>query len=152
MSARTLLTVSVLLLGPAPLLAQSSPGRSGSKVKVACERGKPDAEGKQTITINLDVAEGWHIYANPVGSQDLQGGETIVRVYTGTKVVEAKVDYPAGKAVKLFDLDPFYIWEGKVSIKARVEADDGPLEIRISMRVVSDSKGLPPETLKVKVP
>src|SRR5262245_27239476 len=66
---------------------------SAGKVKATVEASKPGADGKQTVTVNMAIAEGWHIYANPVGSEDFDGNKTTLTV-KGKGKTEIKVEYP----------------------------------------------------------
>ena len=47
--------------------AFAAPLKSDSVVKATAAAAKPDADGKQTVTLTLAIDKGWHLYANPVG-------------------------------------------------------------------------------------
>ena len=47
-------------------------------VKVTASADRPDADGKQSVTISLAIDKGWHTYANPVGLSDLADVQTTV--------------------------------------------------------------------------
>src|SRR5262249_33401290 len=53
--------------------AQGGAKRSDSVVKVTAkaEPEKPGADGKQVVIVTLIIDKGWHLYANPVGPEDL---------------------------------------------------------------------------------
>ena len=63
--------------GRSPALA--APLKSDSVVKATAAAEKPDANGKQVITLTLAIDKGWHIYANPVGAEDFASVQTTVK-------------------------------------------------------------------------
>src|SRR5437763_379807 len=77
---------------------RAGPRTSADVVKVTVQADKPDG-GKQVLTLTLDIAKGWHTYANPVGLKDFIGSQTTVFFTAGGKPVPAKVEYPKGKLV-----------------------------------------------------
>ena len=48
----------------------------------------------------LTIDKGWHIYANPVGLEDLASAQTVVTFPADSKPEVVKIDYPPGKVVK----------------------------------------------------
>lgn len=128
--------------------------KSDAEVKATVEASKPDASGKQTIKITLDVNTGWYIYANPVDNDDFAGNKTVVAVYADKKPVEAKIEYPKGKAKKTGDF-MYSIYEGKVTILAHVNRPADAKSLDLAIRVSScNEKGicLLPGTIKLNVP
>src|SRR4051812_18969818 len=97
--AQSVLMASAVL---ACLLAFESQGpqlaaqgnKSESKVKASATADKPGADGKQVVTITLDIEKGWHTYANPVGLQDLTDTQTTVTVSGKGKPEVIKIEYP----------------------------------------------------------
>ena len=83
---------------------------------------KLDADGKQTVTITLEIDQPWYIYANPMKANTdiFDGNETIVAFKTKDKV-KASVKYPAGTQKK----DGKYAYDiyqkGKIVIQAEVQ-------------------------------
>src|SRR5271167_4060023 len=77
-----------------PLLAQGK--KSDSVVKAKATADKP-ADGKQVVTITLQIDPKYHIYANPVGNPDHESSQTVVTVGGKAKLESVKVDYPPGK-------------------------------------------------------
>jgi DsbC/DsbD-like thiol-disulfide interchange protein len=135
-----------------PVLAQGK--KSEAVVKAAAMADKPDADGKQTVTITLDIDKPWHLYANPVENEDLASVQTVVTVGSKVKPEEVQIEYPPGKLH--VDKDGKYkIYEGKVAIKARVrraKGDTGPLEVNIKLQACDNRSCLFPSTVKVLVP
>jgi thiol:disulfide interchange protein len=158
---KTILTLfaSGAFVAAAALLA-ALPARAGQKsdseVKIALEAGKPDTNGKQTITIQLNVNPGWHIYGNPVGNEDLAAAQTIVKVAGKNKPESVKVDYPKGKLKQDKFVGDYVVYEGKVAIKAvvqRAAGDTEPIEVSVRFQACNE-KGvcLFPYTFRKSVP
>jgi DsbC/DsbD-like thiol-disulfide interchange protein len=147
------LTLLALLIGDAGT-ARAQLKKSDSVVKVEAKADdKPDAEGKQTLTITLDIEKPWHVYANPVKNEDLANAQTVVRIASKARLEDFKIDYPAGKPYGDGDLK-CEIYEGKVTIKARVKrarGDNSPLEVTLQLSACNASSCLPPATIKKEV-
>ncbi len=129
--------------------------KSDSKVKATATAGKISADGKQTVTITLDVAKGWHLYANPVNHNNdfLNGNKTIVKIAAKEKV-QFNVKYPVGKT-KVDDKEKYDVYAGVVKIQAdvvRMMGDSSPLEISIVVSACDDKVCLDKGTVKLTVP
>jgi hypothetical protein len=142
-------------IGAAPKNDKSS----ASVVKVTATADKPDADGKQIVTITLAMDKDWHTYANPVGNEDLETTQTVVTIGAKVKPTEVKIDYPKGKLIKDSVLGNYSIYEDKVTIKAtvrRAKGDTSPLEVSVKISACIDTpklkKCLMPATVKVSVP
>jgi DsbC/DsbD-like thiol-disulfide interchange protein len=143
---------AILLCDSATALAQAR--KSDSVVKVDATTDKPDADGKQSVTITLDIENGWHVYANPVENEDLTNAQTVVSISAKSKLENVKVEYPAGKLQKDRD-EKYKIYEGKAVIKAQVKrgkGDNSPLEITITLQACNDKTCLLPATIKKELP
>jgi DsbC/DsbD-like thiol-disulfide interchange protein len=143
---------AILLCDAGPVRAQAK--KSDSVVRVAAKADKPDAEGKQTLSITLDIAPDWHVYANPVGNEDLANAQTVVRVSSKGRLENVKIEYPSGK-LQQDSGEKFKIYEGKVVIKAQVKrarGDNTPLEISVTLQACNDKTCLQPATIKKEVP
>jgi DsbC/DsbD-like thiol-disulfide interchange protein len=149
MSALTLM----LLLG-ADGTARTQLKKSDSVVKVEAKAdGKPDVDGKQSITITLDIEKDWHVYANPVKNDIVANGQTEVRVSSKAKLEDVKIVYPSGKAYGEGETK-CQVYEGKVTIKAQVKrarGDNGPLEVSVQLSACNASRCLPPATVKKEI-
>jgi DsbC/DsbD-like thiol-disulfide interchange protein len=148
------LTLLAILLGDAgPALAQAK--KSDSVVKVEAKADdKPDADGKQTITITITIDKDWHIYANPVENEDLVNAQTTVSITGKAKLDDVKAAYPAGKPYGDKD-EKHKIYDGKVTIKAQVKrarGDNGPLEVTVKLQACSKNTCLFPATITKEVP
>jgi uncharacterized protein YyaL (SSP411 family) len=130
--------------------------KSDSVVKVTAkaEPEKPGADGKQVVTVTLEIDKGWHTYANPVGLEDLASSQTEVSVSSKTKPQVVKVEYPEGKEINDTVVGKYKVYEGKVSIKATVEraaGDTGPLEITVKFQACDEKRCLLPATKTLKI-
>lgn len=129
--------------------------KSDAVVKVAASADKPDADGKQTVTITLVHEGGWHTYANPVGLEDLASAQTSITISAKEKPEDVKVEYPAGKLVKDKVVGDYKVYEDKVTIKAavkRAKGDVSPLEVTVKFQACTDKQCLLPAAVKVTVP
>jgi len=73
---------------------------SADMVKVEAKGGKIGADGAQEVTLTINIEEGWHLYANPVGNNDLTSAQTTVKITGQSKPKDVKVTYPNGKVIK----------------------------------------------------
>jgi hypothetical protein len=140
----------------APLCAQEAKQPPWARhVRVTAKADKPDASGKQAITINLDIDDRWHAFANPVGCEELESAQTVVRIKGAVEPNGVKVDYPPGRLIKEPILGIAYrIYEKKASIRAvvqRAAGGSGPLQISVFVQSVSDIC-VPPYTYKLTIP
>jgi hypothetical protein len=136
-----------------PVLAQGAK-KSDAVVKTAATAGKPDADGKQVVSITVEPDAGWHVYANPVGNEDLTSVQTTVTITAKNKLEEVKIDYPEGKLHKDDVVGNYRTYEEKVTIKAtvlRAKGDTGPLEVTLKFQACSDKQCLLPANVKLTV-
>jgi len=143
-----------LVVATSLIQAQGKGKKSDSVVKTTAEASKPDAEGKQLVTVNLAIDKPWHVYANPVGNQDLFDAATVVTVKGATPLKDVKIEYPAGKLRKEKTLGDYNIYEDRVVIKAHIQratGDTGPLEVSVKLQACNDSSCLLGATVKLEV-
>jgi DsbC/DsbD-like thiol-disulfide interchange protein len=145
-------TFTALTLAAGPVAAQAA--KSDSVVKIAPTADKPDADGKQVVTLKLTIDEGWHLYANPI-PKDFPGVPVEVKFAGKTKPATFKVEYPDGKEVKDATTGNYKVYEGTAELKINVQRakdDTGPLELSVKLQACTDKKCLLPATVKVSVP
>lgn len=150
--ALTLTLVAVLVGDAGTALAQAK--KSDSVVKLEARADKPDADGKQTITITLDIDKPWHIYANPVGNEDLANVQTVVNIASKNKLESVNVAYPDGKLQNDQGVK-YKTYEGKVTIKAQVKrarGDNTALQLTIKLQACNDKTCLFPAMIKKELP
>jgi DsbC/DsbD-like thiol-disulfide interchange protein len=154
------IVIAGLALIGATLAWHSDAGATGRKsdaqVKATASATKIDDKGTQTVTITLDIAKGWHLYANPVNHNKgfLDPAATKVTIAAKVKPTAVKVKYPAGKTI--VDMKNEYdTFEGKVQIQAtvtRATGDTSPLEITIAVQACDKNVCLEPGKVKLTVP
>ena len=98
--------------------------KSDSKVKATATATKLGADGKQTVTITLDVEKDWYIYADPVNSDEYEVNRTKV-LFKAKEKVAATVIYPAGKTKMKYN-----IYQGKVVIPCQVNCARPAIRVR----------------------
>ena len=121
-------------------------------VKVEASAVKPGNDGNTTVTVKLTIDKAWHIYANPVGHDDLAAAQTTVVVKSAGQPIAAKVKYPAGTAHTDKTIGQYKIYEGNVTIQADVPKTDGPLEVTVKYQACDSKQCLLPKTVKIKLP
>ncbi len=143
-------------------------GRSDSKVKSTVTATKPDADGKQKVTITLDIDKGWYLYANPLGGNEFANrtfgdNRTTVTIKAKNKV-NVEVNYPKGKFKSediLGDIAEWHIYQDRTTIEAvvrRAAGDSSPLDVQVQVNaclIGKDGKTstcLQPGNIMVKVP
>jgi DsbC/DsbD-like thiol-disulfide interchange protein len=125
-----------------------------SRVKLEASATKPDADGKQVLTLTLEIQPGWHIYANPVGREAFEKEATTIKASIGGKAVDLKVDYPPGK-VALDDEGNYRVYEKTVTIKGTLQRDKGdtrPVKVTVGFQSCNDKKCLPHMEIEREVP
>lgn len=146
-----LLVFAMIVAVPA---AHGQAKKSDSVVKVAAVAAKPDATGVQTVTLTLEVESGWYIYANPIGNKDLESTQTTVKFAAAKPVDVVELAYPKGKEKEDKVVGDYAIYEGKVTVTARVKrtaGDTSPLEARVFLQSCSSRGCLLPATVKVPI-
>jgi hypothetical protein len=150
----SLLVAVVATLATADLLQPQALAqkKSDSVVKSTVKAEKPDADGKQVVTITMEVESPWHIYANPVGQDDLADARTVITVGAKTALGAVTIDYPKGKVKEDKVIGNYNIYEGKVTFKAtvkRAKDDSSPLTVTLKFQACNDSTCLVPATVKL---
>ena len=135
------------------LTAQEVDKTSAGKVKAKAESAGPNASGKQTITLTLDIDKGWHLHANPVKNETFEPNKTVVEVKGTVKPQSVTVKYPAG-TVRDDGLGKYMAYEGRVTIPVEVQraaGDTGPLQVVISVNACDKSRCLAPGKVTITV-
>ena len=147
--------LSALALTVAVTCASSAAGKgSNAVVKVTAAASKADSAGKQTVTVNIEIEKGYHIYANPVKNEDLTSIQTVVKIKSQNKLADVKVQYPPGNLHKVKE-ESWMQYEGKVTIEAvvlRAAGDNGPLEVEVRFSACNEMSCLPPGTQRFTLP
>jgi thiol:disulfide interchange protein len=133
-------------------LAWAAPLKSDSVVKATASADKPDAGGKQVVTLTLAIDKGWHLYANPVGAEDFASVQTTVKVKAKGALDNVKIDYPAGTEIKDATLGAYKVYEDKATITItanRAQGDDSPLELTLKIQACNEKTCLLPSEVKL---
>jgi DsbC/DsbD-like thiol-disulfide interchange protein len=148
-----LLAALALILGPAARQPADA-GKSLSPTKVSATATKPDAEGRQTVLVRLEIEKGWHAYANPVRNEVLESNKTIVKIASkGGKLADIKIEYPPGEK-KVDGKETYQIYHDKVTITAKVRratGDSSPLDVTVQYVNCDATRCLPPKTVTLIV-
>jgi DsbC/DsbD-like thiol-disulfide interchange protein len=120
--------------------AKAGGNKSDSKVKATATVTKPDANGKQTVTITLDIEKEWHVYANPVQYKDLEQCQTKVAV-SAQENLTANIKYPSGKLHVDGDAK-FYIYQDRAVIQVELQRtlnDASSLSVNIDVNACKET-------------
>jgi len=145
--------------GPGATPSAPLPGAPGA-VTAAASVPKPAAVapgGEVEVGLTLTVKSGYHIYANPAGSEDVI--PTVLALGPGSKAELLEIRYPPGQAKILAANGPgkVSVFDGKVTLTARVRiaADARPgaaeVKLRIRYQACDDRACQAPATLEVPV-
>ena len=136
----------LLLVLVAPLGAQQT--TSASVVKATVTITKPDADGKETVTITLTIDPKYHLFANPVGNEDLESSQVVASF---ENAIASKLDYSAGKVVKDKIVGDYNIYQKSATITATVKRSvaGDPIEAQIRVHASNSRVILPQRTIKV---
>jgi uncharacterized protein YyaL (SSP411 family) len=108
-------------------------------------------DGKRKVVVTLKIADGWHIYANPVGDDKLLESQTVMTVFVNGEAQKVEVAYPKGKAHKDTAGDAYNIYEDAAGLSATFAVPrDAKIEARVKVIACKDGKCLLPSVLKVK--
>ncbi len=150
--------------GGATHLGGKSPGSGGKETNlvtgvVYLSTDKLPSNGTCFFALRLKIAEGWHINANPTGSEFLEPTELTAFGKFGTEMVAIR--YPAGKdLVQPGSDEQAKMYEGEATIYGELRAPaksagrTEELVFEVLYGACNDKRCLPPKTLKIshKVP
>lgn len=103
-----------------------------TKAYVKVSASEPQREGNSlTVTAVLDIAQGWHVNANPASFDFLISTSVDVREDSGK--AEAKPAYPEAQAMTT-PLGDIKVYEGKVSIPVKVTLPGSTENLRLLVR------------------
>lgn len=144
---------AILAANTSVALAQSGK-KTENVVKVTAKADKAKADGSQIVTVTIAIDRDWHLYANPVGNDDLKSGQTDITITGADKPQTTKSDYPKGKKVKDALVGDYAIYEETVEAKFTIKrpaGSKGAVEVAVKCQACNDKSCLPPATIKVKV-
>ncbi len=101
---------------------------------VTVSASEPAKDGNQTVTVTLALEKDCCVFANPVGVEDLEHGQILLKFIAGGKPHQATVVYPPGKAVKDEIVGTYRIYEGTVTINATVIRPPAGVPLELELR------------------
>jgi len=128
MFSQVALALGVMISGLVSLQA----GGKEEQVKITIKASKPDAAGKQSVILHLDIQPDWYIYANPVGDESFEGNKVQVKAKGATIKVEypkalTKTDVLDGKELR------YFVHKGKIAIKAELQRDANADKVKVTV-------------------
>jgi len=111
------------------------------------------------VLVQLEVADGWHIHANPAGDPDLDVPTEIELDPSKLGIELTNLKFPKGKSAERGPDDkPQSLYMGKVKIvgdlevPAKAAGREEELVVTVMFQACDDAQCLPPKKLKLKVP
>ena len=109
------------------------------------------------VKVQLKIAEGWHINANPASQELLI--PTTVSVSPDEAVEVLSVKYPEGKLLDLsFNDQPIFVYEGIVTIQMKLNLKPDisrekafPINLDLEYQACDDQRCLPPSTSTIQL-
>jgi hypothetical protein len=127
---------------PSPWAADAAKGKgrkTASYFRLTATAGQPDAGGRQSLTVTLDIDKRCYLFANPVGFEELEPSRLALQVSAASKVLDTEVTYPPGETYSDNPLGEYKVYRSKVTIRAavrRAPGQAGPLEVQVQMHGV----------------
>ena len=129
--------------------------------KVVESKGQPISAGTEIqVAIDIKIADGWHIYANPTGIDEIPPTKLTLEAEAGSATMLDSVTYPEGVAKILASTSKAKVslHEGTITLLAKVKLDPklkpGPhaLVFNLYCQACNDKSCMSPAKLSVKVP
>ena len=124
------------------------------KVKIYPYFDKLERGSKCLVAIELTIADGWHINANPANPEFTIPTE--VKITSKQKIRMTKVKYPKHELLDVEGQDePSHVYGERVIIYALLEiaadetADEAELEVEVKVQACNSKTCEPPETRKL---
>ncbi|MBA3241491.1 MAG: hypothetical protein H0T60_09745 [Acidobacteria bacterium] len=126
-------------------------------VTASVEEVKIDADGSAEASVRLDIAEGYHVNANPPSDKFYIGTELQAEPQEG--ITPGKPVYPPALTKKFsFAEQPLAVYEGRAVIKLPLRAERlaakgrHTFKARIRVQPCNDLACLPPRTIEASIP
>ncbi|MDT7690159.1 MAG: hypothetical protein QOJ70_3720 [Acidobacteriota bacterium] len=139
--------------------AQATPAANTQpqEVTATVEEAKLDAGGAGEATVSLEVAEGYHVHANPASDRFYVATE--IRAEPQEGITPGKPVYPQALSKKFsFSDKPLAVYEGRVVIKLPLRADKDAakghhtLRAKIRVQPCNDQACKPPRDIDAPIP
>ena len=151
--------VAEVAAGPQPMQLQGIPAAADSVVKVAFALDPPRLSPGEParLTVSLEIAEGWHVNANPAAAGLVPTTVTLNPGGMALRLLE--VEYPASRPLPFPSLaETLAVWEGDVEVVSRLAAEDdapaaqGALRAAVLYQACDDELCLPPVEVVGTIP
>lgn len=142
---------------PAPTTSgfQQNAAERPLKVKIYPFYNKLPVNDKCLIAIELDIAKGWHINANPANPDWMK--PTVVSLKSKHDIKLTKVKYPKHHKLPVAGSpNPYYVYDGKtivyvqLDIKNLTPAESVELEFHVNFQGCNSEQCLPPDSIVMK--
>ena len=139
--------------------AASSPAATPEPqiLRASAQEARLPAGGGGEAVVRLDIADGWHVNANPPSDKFYIGVEVQAQAVEG--VEPGRPIYPPAQTKRFgFSPDPLAVYEGSVSVRLPLRAGAGaakgsrPVRGRVRYQPCNDRECLPPRTVEVELP
>lgn len=137
--------------------ATGAPTPRAQVVTATVEEVKLSAGGAGEAAVRLDIAQGYHVQANPASDKFYVATELRSEPLDG--LTAGKPVYPAGHQIKLgFSEKPLSVYEGSVVIKLPLRADAAAskgrrtLRARVRVQPCNDEACLQPREIDAPIP
>ena len=112
-------------------------------------------KGMYDVMLQLDIATGWHINANPAGQDNLI--PTTITVNTETSLEIADVAYPKGRSTRFeFSSESLNVYEESLTIPLRLKQKPNtkhdknvPITLQLTYQLCNETECLLPQTLEI---
>lgn len=150
-------TNSAAATPPPAARASATPPPAPEILKAAAEEARVAAGGAGEAVVRLDIAEGWHVNANPPSDKFYIGTE--VRAEAQGGVTPGQPVYPPALTKKFeFSDQPLAVYEGRVAVRLPLRADASAAKgrqtfrARIRYQPCNDRECLQPRTIETEIP
>jgi hypothetical protein len=140
-----------------PAASGNAPAQQPQPVTAGAEEARLKAGGAGEAVVRLDIADGYHVNANPPSDKFYIGTELTVAGLEGVK--PGKPAYPAALNKKFqFSDKPLAVYEGRTQIRLPLRADASAakgahtLPAKVRVQPCNDQACLPPRTIEVGIP
>jgi hypothetical protein len=140
--AHALACLVVAILVPAAK-AQSEKSKTSTYAKVQAVASKPDANGRQVVTVTIDIDEGYFLIGHTV-CDDMVPWQFKMKLQIEGKPLPAEIAYPSGTLEKNELVGDYTTYRGKIVATAvirRTVGDTASMEVAVTMQGYPKSRG-----------
>lgn len=139
-----------------PSTPTPAPSAEPQIVTVAAEEARLAAGGRGEAVVRLDIADGWHVNANPPSDKFYIGTEVTAEPQAG--ITPGAPAYPRGLTKKFeFSRQPLAVYEGRVEVRLPLRAEASAakgrhtLRARVRYQPCNDRECLQPRTVEAEI-